>query len=92
MHEKELVLNKEDTQNILSSVQLVRQLSDWITGRAHSMQTSLIGAAGLTNLDNTLLQEVTITANFPNATNREEISAAFNDIINRASQMANRKR
>jgi len=35
-------------------------------------------------------QNVTITAEFPNATNRNEIEAAFDNLINRASQFAGR--
>ena len=44
-------------------------------------------------IDNTqvLEQEVTIHAEFPNATNHSEIEEAFNTLINRASQFANRK-
>jgi len=36
-------------------------------------------------------QSVTITAEFPNATDRNEIAEAFNTLINQASQYANRK-
>jgi len=42
--------------------------------------------------NNSLQQEVTIHAEFPNATNRGEIEAAFDTLINRASQFANRKK
>jgi hypothetical protein len=38
-----------------------------------------------------LQQEVTIHAEFPNATQRTEIEAAFDTLLNRASQFANRK-
>ena len=34
---------------------------------------------------------VTITAEFPNATNHSEIEEAFTNLINKASQYANRK-
>jgi hypothetical protein len=39
----------------------------------------------------TLQQEITIHAEFPNATQRTEIEAAFDSLFNRASQFANRK-
>ena len=39
----------------------------------------------------TLEQEVTIHAEFPNATNRTEIEEAFDNIINLASQYAFRR-
>jgi hypothetical protein len=38
-----------------------------------------------------LEQEVTIHAEFPNATERSEIEAAFDTLLTRASQFANRK-
>ena len=48
LHEKELVLNKQDTENILQSVNLVRQISDWISGRVNAMQYgSMLSAFGL---------------------------------------------
>ena len=39
----------------------------------------------------TLEQTVTIHAEFPNATNHSEIEEAFNNLVNKASQYANRK-
>ena len=39
----------------------------------------------------TLEQRVEITANFPNATDRNEIEQAFQNIVNMASQYAQRK-
>ena len=38
-----------------------------------------------------LEQDVHIEANFPNVTNKEEIEDAFKDLVNLASQYANRK-
>ena len=45
------------------------------------------------NIDNssTLDQTVTIEANFPNATNHNEIELAFDNLVNKAAQYANRK-
>jgi len=39
----------------------------------------------------TLAQEVKIHAEFPNAVNHNEIEQAFDTLINRAAQYANRK-
>ena len=50
---------------------------------------SAFGLAG--NNNNTLEQIVTIHAEFPNATNRNEIEAAFDNLVNRAAQYAHRK-
>ena len=39
---------------------------------------------------NTLEQKVEITAEFPNVNDRYEIEEAFNNLVNRASQYANK--
>lgn len=93
LHSKELVLNKEDTNNILSTVELVRKLSSIIDLNALASEYAmgnLSAAAGYTN--STMEQYVTITAEFPNATNHNEIEEAFKTLINEASQYANRKK
>ena len=71
---------------------MIRQISKAIdlnayssAGYGNSIIKAGIGEGG------TLEQNVHITAEFPNATNREEIYSAFTDIINLASQYANRK-
>ena len=46
---------------------------------------------GVTTTSETLEQTVTIHAEFPNATDHNEIEEAFNNLVNRASQYANRK-
>jgi hypothetical protein len=43
-----------------------------------------------TERDNTLQQEVTIHAEFPNVNDHNEIEIALDDLITRASQYANR--
>jgi hypothetical protein len=91
LHQKEIVLNKDDTANLLSAVDMIRQIAKVIdlnayssAGFGSSILTAGSGSAGQFE------QNVHITAEFPNATNREEIYAAFNDIVNLASQYANR--
>ena len=97
----ELMLNSTDTKNLLTAVDFVRQVDiNTLTElyRAIDAQTMgmLYSMGGLTaqtangNNMTELQQTVTITADFPNATDRNEISAAFEDIINRAAQYANR--
>lgn len=92
LHSKEIVLNKDDTANLLSAVDMIRQISKAIDLNAYSSAgygNSIIKAGN--GMGGTLEQNVHITAEFPNATNREEIYSAFTDIINLASQYANRK-
>ena len=93
LHEKEIVLNKDDTANFLKTVEIVRQISDMIDLNAMTSAGGLnsLFAATSSNLTNTLQQEVTIHAEFPNATDKDQITEAFSDLINLASQYANRK-
>lgn len=93
LHEKELVLNKTDTENFLSAIDILRQVSEAIdlNAVASSGFGATLTAGALKGNAGTLEQNVHITAEFPNATNRTEIYEAFNDIINLASQYSNRK-
>jgi hypothetical protein len=94
LHEKELVLNKEDTSNMLKAVDFVRQI-------AQQIDINALSSAGFFTKDlihhrfngngQTLEQEVHITAEFPNATDKNEIYAAFGELVNLASQYANRR-
>ena len=91
LHQKELVLNADDTENMLASIQLVRQIAKQLD--LNSQQISTLSSSGFTvnSQDGTLEQNVRIEANFPNATDRYEIQEAFNTLVNVASQYANRK-
>lgn len=91
LHQKELVLNADDTENMLASIQLVRQIAKQLD--FNSQQISTLSSSGFTvsSQNGTLEQNVRIEANFPNATDRYEIQEAFNTLVNVASQYANRK-
>lgn len=90
LHEKELVLNKDDTENILSTVDIVRGISDSISDNLSALAASqtpiLSNPLPQEKEPDTLQQEVHITAEFPNATDKDEIMAAFNNLVNVASQ------
>lgn len=90
LHEKELVLNEDDTKNILSAVEIVRKIPDLITDNlsalAASSTPSFSNVISPQGLFNKMQQEVHITAEFPNATDKNEIRAAFDNLINVASQ------
>lgn len=98
----EMVLNPEDTKNILTAVQGVRALdaSTLNTLNKYIANASLAMSFGLGNISagsvygatDTIQQEVHITAEFPNATNSAEIQDAFDNIINRATQYITTKR
>ena len=94
LHEKELVLNANDTLHFLQAAEILRGVSEAIDLQAMANQTMLnpyVGALTSTLADQTLQQQVTIEANFPGVTDRFEIEEAFNNLINTASQYANRK-
>lgn len=94
LHEKELVLNKGDTENFLASMELLDTIIKTID--LHSTNAALGGLLNspyLNGMNNNevLEQNVTIEANFPNVSSRTEIEEAFTTLVNRASQYANRK-
>ena len=92
LHEKELVLNKDDTSNLLQTVDFIHKIISMIDSQAHTSSLfNMSAVAGITTGEDTLEQTVTIHAEFPNAIDHNEIEEAFNNLINTASQYANRK-
>lgn len=93
LHSKELVLNASDTENMLAIVDMVRQISNAIDTNALStlMSAGLTAASVNTKDKDVLEQHVTITAEFPNATDKDSILDAFDNVINLAAQYANRR-
>ena len=92
LHQKEIVLNASDTANLLASVSLIRDITKQIDLQA-AAAASGFGSLAIRNFtDNaqTLQQDVTIHAEFPNVTNHNEIEQAFDTLINRAAQYTNR--
>lgn len=99
LHEKELVLNSSDTQNILSAVSLVRDLAKAIgvtvnsaAGASSSLAGSLARVAGVGSAgDNAVQQVVSIDANFPSVQSAREIEEALNNLVNDAIQYAHKR-
>ena len=95
LHEKELILNARDTENFLSSIELLDNIVKTIDLQAANSQLGgLLKSPSFGNLlqqQQTLEQNVKIEASFPNVQNRTEIEEAFETLVNRASQYANRK-
>lgn len=93
-HEKELILNSEDTKNLLSAVHLTREMLNTIdiNARQASIGFGTLSAGFIKEENNsTLEQQVHITAEFPNVTDHYEVEEALNNLINTSSQYANRK-
>jgi hypothetical protein len=94
LHQKELVLNADDTKNFLAAVNIVRELSAAIDLKALAYQNALGQMGGTIRMSHEpqrLQQDVTIHAEFPNVTERNEIEAAFNSLMNQATQYVYRK-
>lgn len=98
----ELVLNAIDTANMLQTVDMlhsidvnaVQSLLGLLAGLASAMSGGGIsaGAANIFTGSGAMEQDVHITAEFPNATDKNEIMAAFDELNNRASQFINKNR
>lgn len=92
LDEKELVLNQRDTENFLMATEILRGIVDTIDFNSLHSQFSQLSSTGLLSMNpNTFEQNVSIEAHFPNVNDRNEIEEAFNNLINTASQYANRK-
>jgi len=94
---KEIVLNKDDTANFLSAIQVTRDLTNSmnasmlqrIADSINGVQTSLSGVSADSD---TLEQNVHIEATFPGVKDASEIEKALNNLTNMASQRIGRNR
>lgn len=92
LDEKELVLNQHDTENFLMATEILRSIVDIIDFNSLHNQISWLSSTGFASAGaGPLEQSVSIEAHFPNVSDRNEIEEAFNNLINTASQYANRK-
>ena len=103
LHQKELVLNQSDTENILAAVQAVRTIgTDLFKSIEKSLDGNAIAAMTLmgqklnpiatTPIQDSIEQTVHIDkVEFPNVTSRTEIEEAFISLTNDAAQWARRK-
>ena len=78
LHEKELVLNKLDTKNILNAVAIARSMPSFNNKLSPIEQSSGMG------------QSITINAEFPNVSSADEIKKAFSSMSTKALQYAYR--
>jgi hypothetical protein len=94
LHKKELVLEPGDTENLLSSIEVLDHIIEMINLQSLSSQIGGLLSSpsfGYGNAAEALEQNVHIEASFPGVQDRNEIEEAFNNLINKASQYANRK-
>ena len=95
LDQKELVLNADDTKNILDSVNIVRTITDKvaaITGAAAASMSASSAAGLMSTIGQTILQDVVIHADFPAVEDAAQIKQAFNELVNLASQRASTNR
>ena len=93
LHEKELVLNQGDTANFLASMEVLERILQILDLQAFSSQMGgVLSSPGFRDASTqTMQQYIEINAEFPNATDRFEIEAAFKSMADLASQYANQK-
>ena len=94
LHEKELILNKSDTKNMLSAISVLRDLVSKIElNSLMAMTTNIQSPFALASekTSDTIQQNVTIQADFPNVQDHNEIEQALNSLTLKASQYVNRK-
>lgn len=88
LHQKELVLNEQDTKNMLTAVKLVRDSLDAVSLGRHLSGIKAYGNYNSNQNNNTTQQTISIEAHFPNVVDRYEIEQAFNNLANYAAQNA----
>jgi TP901 family phage tail tape measure protein len=100
LHEKELVLNQEDTDNILSAVSAVRTLGpnlfkqierildNNIMAGQNLLNARMASSTTISSDGQVIEQIVHIQADFPGVSSAAEIEAALNNIVNDAAQYA----
>ena len=92
LHQKEIVLNAQDTENLLAAVDILRQIVSVIDiqSQYNQLANTLIPSVSSYN-NNGIEQNVHIEASFPSVTDHNEIELALRNIVNEASQYINRK-
>ena len=93
LHKKEIVLNQDDTKNLLDSVNIIRSIISNLNGnmfaRLGDIRNNITNPA--MSLNEGIEQNVHIDATFPNVNSKREIEEAFNDLVNLATQRAMRR-
>lgn len=94
LHEKELVLDKHDTENFLEAISILKEfkLNDYLNNAVKDFKlvmAQFVGASSRVSKpknDYNNQQTIHINAEFPNAVNHSEIEEAFRNLANYATQ------
>jgi TP901 family phage tail tape measure protein len=93
LHQKELVLNAADTENILKAVDIVRQMVQTLKSSAVTdVFSNITNSVSAQPSGETVEQNVHITAEFPAANSAAEIESALLSLNERAIQYSFRKK
>ena len=92
LHQKELVLNKEDTANMLNAISIMRNITNMLGSSVLGKLAAATAGRLSTDVNGDVLeQNVHIDAQFPNVKDSREIEEALNNLVNMASMRANRR-
>lgn len=88
LHQKELVLNETDTQNLLNAVNIIRAMTEGLKSNALNSIMSNFGTFNDSNIkgNQDLEQNIHIDANFPNVKDASEIEQAILSLADQATQ------
>ena len=87
LHQKELVLNPDDTENFLAGINILREIAKMIDLQANAMASPMGFAMPFASHGGSgLEQNVHISASFPGVQDRNEIEIALRSLVNEASQ------
>lgn len=93
LHQKELVLNEHDTENMLKIIQAVRAITtDLKAGIMEGLSSNFNAGIAYTQSPQDIQQQVQIDANFPNVTSSNEIENAILGLIDQTPQYVMRTR
>ena len=90
LHQKELVLNAQDTENLLGAVDIVRQIINNMKNTDALNMPSMFGVNS--NIGDNIEQRVEIVAEFPNVDTAEDIREALLSLADNAFQYAYKTR
>lgn len=88
LHQKEIVLNETDTQNLLNAVNMIRAMTDGL--KTDALSSALLNISSFSGMNSQssqdLEQNIHIDANFPNVKDASEIEQAILSLADRATQ------
>ena len=93
LHQKQMVLNSQDTSNLLNTVSILRSVMSSLGGTVNTRMNDFKSTIRntLVNGNNSLEQAVHIEASFPNVNSKREIEEALSELVNLAAQRAMRR-